>query len=493
MSTEITVRGGAHGLAVCLEELEQAGRVLEVIGRDVAEIAAVVAGCGLDPGLALVGMTAPAEYLAAEAAVLACAGPRGAAGASARILTTAETTRAAALLYREGEEAAESLFDTVATSAGVALGLAAVPLLLGAGTVLGPAVLRSPAVRGGAIGIVVGLGHEADGLLLDHPWLVTAAADGVDGLIIGLGQGLPAVGTWLAWRAGRLGVPYPPRSQQEALGVILAATRGVALDESDDEVRVTAHTVGEGRAPRSVADLVADDGPTGGGTDVRLTGVPRSDGSWTWVVDVPGTQTFSPSAGANPWDLTSDVLLVAGQQTLTMRAVTRALADAQARTGSTGRSRVMLAGHSQGGLTAAALAADPAFRRRFDVTHVVTSGAPVAAIGVPRDVSVLSLEHSGDLVPGLDGKENPDGESWVTVERDVADVLDPDAGATDAHDTELYAETAHLVDVSDDPSLEVWRDGAADFLDDGGGEPIVIDYEVARVPAGPPAVAGSSP
>ena len=499
MTREITVRGGAHGLAVCLEELEEGAAVLDAVGRDVGDLALTVGATAADPTLLLAGHLAPAAYLAAETAILHAAGPAGAHGLSTRITATAEATRAGVVLYREGERAVESIFDTAVTTAGVAIGSRVPTEAIAGGLLIGLAI-PWPAgveerVEDAVVAVGLGMGRSLDGLLLDHPWLVPAAAEGFDGLVIGLGASSPALGTWLRWRTGRLGVPYPPRTQQEALLVVLAATRGMALDETGQGVAVTAHPREDGRSPRSVDDLVAGAGAAEQREpgDVRVTGVPRPDGTWTWVVDIPATRTFAPQAAEDPWDLTSNVLLAAGQQSLTTTAVTRAVADAQRRTGSTGRSRVLLTGRSQGGLTAAALAADPTFRRRFGVTHVVTAGAPVARIDVPAEVSVLSLEHREDLVPGLDGADNPDRESWVTVEREVTDVLDPDAGATDAHGSELYAETARLVDESTDPSLVAWREGAVEFIDGEGGDPLVLDYTVRRVPVGSAAVAGSSP
>lgn len=237
-----------------------------------------------------------------------------------------------------------------------------------------------------------------------------------------------------------------------------------------------------GSAPRGVADLIAADGPTAGGDGVRITGIPAADGTWAWVVDIPGTQTFAPTAGDNPWDLTSNVLLVAGHQTLTTKGVARALEDAQRRVGATGPGRTMLAGHSQGGITAAALAADPAFRERFGVTHVVTSGAPVARLDIPEEVSVLSLEHREDLVPGLEGADNPDRATWVTVRRRLADEFGAAGRASRAHQVDHYAATARMVDVSDDPSLTAWREGAAPFVGDGAAEAVTIDYDIERVP-----------
>lgn len=490
MSADLEVRGGAGGLSVQLEELERGAGVLQSVGHEVAETALAIGVESREPALALAGVVAPIEFASAELAIWRCIGTTGAAGIATEILATAVTTRGAVATYRAGEASVEALFDGVATTVGVGIGTAvgaAAPaaVLAAAGVVGSPGAaiaLQVPGAREAAVSAGLGLGRGIDEILLDHPWLVPAAADGLDGLVIGLGLGRPELGTWLSWRAGRLGVPYPPRDREDALGVILAATRGAVLDESGRDVSVTVHRESAGRAPTGVTDLVAADGPTSGGSRVRVTGSPRADGTWTWVVDVPGTQTFDPRAGDNPWDLTSNVLLSSGRASLTTQAVSRALADAQRRTGATGASRVMLTGHSQGGITAAALAADPTFRQRYGVTHVVTSGAPIATLDVPEEVSVLSLEHSEDLVPGLEGADNPDRESWVTVRRDLEDELGEGGRATQAHDVDRYAETARLVDASDDPSVSSWRRGAGDYLDGDGGTTVVIDYDIERVP-----------
>lgn len=490
MSADLEVRGGSCGLAVQLSELEHAAGVLRSVGREVAETALTIGVTAGEPALALAGVVAPAEYASAELAIWRCIGTTGAGGIAAEVLATAVTTRGAVATYRAGEASVEALFDGAATVIGVGIGTAvgaAAPAVavaaIGVAVSPGAAIaLQVPGAREAVVAAGLGLGQGIDEILLDHPWLVPAAADGLDGLVIGLGLGRPELGTWLSWRSGRLRVPYPPRTREEALGVILAATRGAALDESDQDVSVRVHRESAGRAPASVTDLIASDGPTSGGSRVRVTGVPRPDGTWTWVVDVPGTQTFDPRAGDNPWDLTSNVLVSSGRASLTTQAVSRALADAQRRTGSTGASRVMLTGHSQGGLTAAALAADPAFRQRHGVTHVVTSGAPIATLDVPEEVSVLSLEHSEDLVPGLEGAANPDRASWVTVRRDLEAELGGDGRATQAHDVDRYVETARLVDASDDPSLASWRRGARDYLDGGGDAAVVIDYAIERVP-----------
>lgn len=481
---EIRVRGGAAGLGVALDELEAAADGLGRVATEMGEVAIAVGLVGFDPRVQLAALTAPLEYLAVERAVLTCAGPTGAGGLSVDVAATGVATRAAVRAYREGERAVEALADAVATEVGRWVGRSVAPVALGVAVAAAPVaavVLSTPAGRDAAVAVGLGLGQEVDEILFDHPWLVPAAADGLDGLLIGLGEGLPALAVLLAWRSGRAGVPYPPRHQADAVGIVLAATRGIALDESGRSVSVRARPSVAGRPPAGVADLVSNHGPTSGGSRVRVTGIRGPDGSWSWVVDVPGTQTFDPRAGDNPWDMTTNALLVAGRRPLVMQAVAQALDDARRRAGDTSAtSRVMLTGHSQGGLTAAALAADPTFRSRHRVTHVVTSGAPAASLAVPEEVCVLSLEHDEDLVPGLEGDDNPDRRGWVTVERSLADDLGPDGRASQAHDNAAYVDTARLVDASEDPSVQAWRDGAAPFVGSPLATTVTTDYDVAR-------------
>lgn len=164
------------------------------------------------------------------------------------------------------------------------------------------------------------------------------------------------------------------------------------------------------------ADLVAAGEGLDGGR-VRVVEVARGDGGSAWVVVVPGTQEWSPRPGSNPFDLTSDVRAVTGGATLASAGVAAALDVARGRAGgrSTAADPVVLVGHSQGGILAAALASDAVFTSRHRVTHVVTSGAPVGLFPVPPTTRVLSVERGDDPVPRLDLTPNPDRPSWVTV------------------------------------------------------------------------------
>ena len=167
---------------------------------------------------------------------------------------------------------------------------------------------------------------------------------------------------------------------------------------------------------RGAADLVAAGEGLGGGR-VRVVELVRGDGGSAWVVVVPGTQEWSPRAGANPFDLTSDVRAVTGDATVAAAGAAAALDLVRSRavSRSTPGDPVVLVGHSQGGILAAALASDPGFTSRHRVSHVVTSGSPVGLFPVPATTRVLSVEHGDDPVPRLDLSPNPDRGSWVTL------------------------------------------------------------------------------
>jgi len=130
----------------------------------------------------------------------------------------------------------------------------------------------------------------------------------------------------------------------------------------------------------------------------------------------------------------------------------------------------MLVGHSQGGMQAAALAGDPDFG--YNVTNVVTAGSPVATSGIPDDVSMLSLENTGDLVPMLDGESNPATANHTTVQ---ADVHSGSFGAADGqnHSLSTYGSIADAADASGDPSVVAVVESMQDngFLNDDG-EPV---------------------
>lgn len=512
---DIEVRGGAGSIEVALDSLEDSVPRLRTAAGDVLDLAVEIGRIGLHPCLVPAAVVAPGSTLEVEAQVLDVAGPAGLAGEALEIRTLADTVALAVDLYRAGEAAADravaGVEDTVGLVAGAAAPMVVLPViglgLAGTAAVRAPFEPLSPTwlpryarELGSATGdLVAGAGPWTARFLFEHPWLLQHGVGGGEGVILGLGLGLPPAGVYLSWAARRAGVPFPPRTHAEAVAVLDAAALGRALDESAFEVATTATPVDtcRWRRPARLSDLVGEQADVSGQGRVRVSGIPLRDGRYAWVVDVPGTRTFDPVPGEDPWDQTSNQLLMARERTLTMRAVTTALSDAKDRAGrgTDGLDDpVLLGGHSQGGITAAALTADPVFRAEHPgLSHLVTTGAPVARMPVPRGVRTLSIEHRQDLVPHLDGADNPARRDWVTVTRDVAGTPGVDGRATSAHESDRYVETARLVDerTATDASLREWREGADAFLGGPGGavdptrEVVVVDYEVRRVPRAP--------
>jgi hypothetical protein len=463
--TGLDVTGGGGGVGAALEDLTAAAGRLAEAAADLSDVAGALLRAGLTADLVSVAVTNPVDAGRIAVSLTALAGPSGLPTDAAALAALAITVRSAVAAYEAGEVAVATLVESAQDA--VVLAASRQAPLLAVGVVA--------AERSG-----VDVGAAADRLLFAVPGLADLAG-GVEGVVAG---------------------PATPWDYEGGLTLLAAAgSRGGWLTEAGHRVRVTEVATGvpvatpgatpaatPAAAPESVADLVAAQadlaGPVGGPDRIRVVQVPQADGSAAWVVVVPGTQDWSPRAGPNPSDLTSDLLLMAQQATLLAAGVERALESAQREAGRAGLADpVLVAGHSQGGIVAAALAADPAFRQRQRVTHVVASGAPIARMPVPADVSVLALEHRQDAVPRLEGARNADQRGWVTVTRDLRGEVRT-AGA--AHAAARYRDTAALVDASASRSLAAWREGSEAFLAGSRhGPQTVRDFRVERVGPAP--------
>ncbi|MFC7373962.1 MULTISPECIES: hypothetical protein [unclassified Brachybacterium] len=175
--------------------------------------------------------------------------------------------------------------------------------------------------------------------------------------------------------------------------------------------------------PRDLADLiVANDearrsgvvGVAAGGYDgtssgqVRIQTVRAADGGEAYIVHAPPTggepiwdpQAWGPQGNSAGWD--SNLRSMAGQESAAMADV-RAAMEA---TGVPPGADVLFVGHSQGGLTAAQLAADPAFNSTsgrpgsYDVTHIFSVGSPVETVVPARAATeVVNVAHNPVWAP----------------------------------------------------------------------------------------------
>lgn len=531
MSDRLTVDAGTF--AVDPAVLDALAARLAGLAADLAATTADVLAVAGDPALAAGAVLAPASAAGAAAAlgalVLGRSSPASAAAALAGLAVQVES---AALRYRVGDEAADAALALARRAVAEVVVRYAPEIAAGAAALVGADVLvrvrlaeqqvlagaveqvlttgrvdltdlgRDAAARFGAVDDRVRADLAGAGrFVLAHPEIVEQVVATTPHLLEAVEERTPA----LAVAAGAAGRDHPASGGVAGVAGTLTALGAVSPLFRDTAVRVRPQPVARAlpsRPPRGVAEVL--DGvahqstgyegqasvggrlapagtPEPGG--VRLERVTAADGGVAWIVEIPGTQDWTPLpvAGGTPMDLTTNLRAVAGEPTATADAVVQAMRQAGVGAGEP----VLLAGHSQGGLTAAALAADPAVRAEFDVTHVVTAGSPIDGIDVPGAVRVLSLEHTGDLVPALDGEAAHGSPHRVVVARDVTD--DPRSAADvaedplTAHGWSAYLTTAELVDGSADPALREFRDSGSAFFDAPGAAVEVFDYRAVRV------------
>lgn len=240
-------------------------------------------------------------------------------------------------------------------------------------------------------------------------------------------------------------------------GVSSAAAPLGALKESPIEISRTGFA-GGASAPHSIVELglrlqrTSTDGDSGDQAEFRIERYGHRV-----IAYIPGTKKWSPVAGSNPLDLTSNVHAIASQGSNSVevaaseRAVLAALRAAQVGAGD----EVVLVGHSQGGIIAANIASG---HHLFKVAGVVTFGSPIAHAAIASETRVLALEHNNDPVPTLDAGPNPQRENWVTVKEPYA--LAAGEKPLAVHDLKGYLKLAGEVDANRSVRLR----GVLDFL-----------------------------
>lgn len=257
-----------------------------------------------------------------------------------------------------------------------------------------------------------------------------------------------------------------------AVAADLAARGGWLTDGGSRPVVHPVRATWTAREFTGPGDLVAA-GEGMAPSSVRVVELAAADGGSAWVLVVPGTQEWGPAAGANPFDVTSDVRAVTGGGTVAAAGALAALDLARGRAAAGRREGpVLVVGHSQGGILAAALASDAQVVASRHVTHVLTTGSPVGGFPVDGSVRVLSVEHVDDPVPRLDLTPNPERATWVTVRAGHGPPVD-----VGRHAIEGYVETTRAAAGAPDgtvPGVAGWRASAGAFF----GRPVRSVTEV---------------
>lgn len=263
-----------------------------------------------------------------------------------------------------------------------------------------------------------------------------------------------------------------------AAGILLVANDAGLARERPDSLSATKTREFTRSAPTTLAQLArrAENNHLPGQITIEKYGQ-------GFVAYVPGTQTWVPIASRNPLDLTSNLNAMKAPG---LAASEKGLELALAKAGAGPNSKILLVGHSQGGLIAANLAL-----RDKRIAGLVTFGAPIGQVAGQLKIPVVAVEHSNDIVPKLGLKANPMTENMVTVTRDLpiygeklgsveSAAANPVERIVEAHEISNYAKTAELADDSNEVGIKRLRVQVLDSFGPRLEEGVTSVYELRR-------------
>jgi hypothetical protein len=439
------VIGGGGSTAVATSELFSQARDLATIGARLHDCLAELRAIdrGVTAGL-LREADAPVSAAQAERDIHGAIATIGATRSQLEQLGSA--LQLSAERYGEAEDSLGRLGQQVAAGAGYLFGLALptialvlLPAAVGLAGSAASAFWLLPADTRRALGVTLPVWFRKNSQSLSDPGVVEAvrlsvmSADDV-------GAGVLRVPPDLARLLG-----------DEGLGVVgLGTSASVAVGVAGrfGALRETPVTVDRTTSVRAApADTFAERAARipEGEAQVRIDRYSSAGEADHFEVYIGGTRDFSAVAGTDPWDMTSNVAGIAGQDSGAYRAVQEAMTAA----GVSADSPVVFTGYSQGGLVAAQLAASG----DYNADGLFTLGAPAAQVPVPASVPWLAVEHTDDIVPALGG-------TWASADpvlarREVFAGVPVDTSVVlPAHQLSAYRQTAALVDASGELRVE---------------------------------------
>ena len=444
MSDDIVIGGGGSSAVATAELFDSADRLARLHGMLSECLGQLATIDGLVSRARLQSVDAPISSISAERAL------DDAALLIARALPSADRLHfalvASAEAYGITERSLQRLSQDVAARFGAVFGLflpsivfALLPVALGLGVGVATGIAVLPPATRAALARAMPQWLRNNSSALSDPRVVQLvrltimSADDVGGGIMRLPPDLVRL----------LG--------DEGLGVVgLATSSGaiVGLLRPSGALTETPVSVTRQGAPvaavrpisfRDRADRIPE-----GAAQIRIDRYERAGEPDRFEVYIGGTRDFSLKPGTDPWDMTSNVNAIAGNESGSYRAVRQAMADA----GVTATSPVMFSGYSQGGLMAAQLAASG----EFDSRGLYTLGAPAAQVAVPASIPWVAIEHTDDIVPAVGG-------TWATadpvlVRRELLEGTPVDTSiALPAHRLDSYRQTAAIADRSGERRL----------------------------------------
>lgn len=164
----------------------------------------------------------------------------------------------------------------------------------------------------------------------------------------------------------------------------------------------------------------------------RTTSIPPA-----FTLIIPSTREWVPWDSATPNDVWGNLNIMRGQSKLLDSAhqALKQSIDAYYLEHPTEHRppEVMVAGFSQGGITAGAFA--EAYGKEMNVKAVLTAGAPIGKFNIDPSIAAIAYEADGDPVPRVEGKANPTSVQTITGSNGGT----PPAGS---HNAVLYAQMA---------------------------------------------------
>ena len=455
--SDVTVRGGANGIDAKFEDLLAEADVVASAAEHVLGIALHSHGLLANPDILASAVLDPLGAARFEAALLAALdGRAGLSAVGTELEVQAVRERFAVHSYRALESALTKANESLRWTRGAVVG-ATLPLWILPATAVAGTYWVGDSLLGGDPGA------DLEVLLLNHPGLVDEIVGSAPGLLTALELPLELVGV------------DPVLTLQDAsaqLGLMFPNGTGSARPVGPPQRVPAARDVRELLADLSTRNNdTAERVDAGGLPVIDLRKVTHLDGTVAWIVDLPGTSQWTgPGGHANPADTAGNLASMAGVASAYQQAIEKALQQA----GVARNEDILLVGHSQGGMVAAQTAVD-LVRQGYQAPHVLTVASPIATTAIPTSVQVLSLENSADIVPHLDGADNPASAHQLTVTfTQQYDTISAN------HGLGAYRTGAQAVDSSTNPSIAAWRrDLAARFLGEDATVTMMV-FEVYR-------------
>jgi hypothetical protein len=311
--------------------------------------------------------------------------------------------------------------------------------------------------------------------MLDHPETITSPgfveAVRITTMSIDEGAGAaaglpPGAATALAQAGGFAGV-------QAGAAYLLGASRPFGLFR---EGPISVERVGTSPVSAPAAGSAERLARVPEGEQVRIERYDAPGMPPRFVVYVGPTETFSPEATDEPWDLTSNVTGVAGLSAGSLRATEAAMLDA----GISPSDRVQFVGFSQGGLVATRLAASP----DWNTAALETYGAPAGNIALPTGIAGMAVRNSDDFVPALAGPQLDHQVLQIERQAFAPGSAIPAGLPAPAHQRSAYVATATEIDRARSEAVrsqvEALDAFTRDYTDRPGSSVTVMMYHAER-------------